>query len=320
MDLNLVRVFVAVYETRSLTLAGERLYVTQSAISQSLGRLREQFDDPLFQRSGREMNPTPLAEQIFPSFKLALSAVDRALDDVRCFDAESTERVFRVALSELGEIGWLPIIYEAMHRQAPNARLEVVSLVVSELEGWLNRGTVDLAITPAEVSGSFERQHIKWQSYALIMSTRNPLSQDTISVDDYRNAPRVAVAGDSGAGFVDAAQKRAGIVVNPKLTIQNFATLPHLISESTSLFAVVPASIAQGWAAKWEIAIQALPFEMPPIELNLYRRQSSDNTAALDWFYTVVGKAVAGQEGDFSAIQGAQGSFSSQGANSSPAR
>lgn len=306
MDLNLVRVFVAVYETRSLTLAGERLYVTQSAISQSLGRLRDHFDDPLFQRSGREMSPTPLAEQIFPSFKLALSTVDRALDDVHGFDADSTERVFRVALSELGEIGWLPIIYQAMHKTAPRARLEVVSLNVSELEGWLNRGSVDLAITPAEISGSFERKHIKWQSYVLIMSTNNPLAKEVVTADSYRQAARVAVAGDSGALFVEAAQRRAGIVVNPTVIIQHFSTLPHLISESSSLVAIVPVSIAEGWAEKWDISYQQLPFDMPPIELNLYRRQSSENTASLDWFYSIVGKAVAGQEGDFSSIQGAQ--------------
>lgn len=314
MDLNLVRVFVAVYETRSLTLAGARLYVTQSAISQSLGKLREQFDDPLFVRSGREMRPTPISEQLFPSFRSALGSIDRTLDDMRGFSAETTERVFRVALSELGEIGWLPTIYQAMHELAPHARLDVLSLSLTELEEWLNRGTVDLAITPAEVNGVFERTHIKWQSYVLIMATMNPFANVEFTLENYRESPRVAVAGDSGTLFVEAAQQRAGLTLTPAVRIQHVATLPHLISESPDLIAVVPESIAQGWESKWAITSRPLPFEMPPIELNLYRRQSSENTAALDWFYSVVGQAIAGQAGDFSSIRGAQDGQGSIGA------
>ena len=314
MDLNLVRVFVAVYETRSLTLAGARLYVTQSAISQSLSKLRDQFDDPLVIRTGREMRPTPLSEQLFSSFRTSLASIERTLDDMRGFDPDTTERVFRVALSELGEIGWLPTIYQAVHELAPNARLEVLSLSLSELDEWLNRGTVDLAITPADINGVFERTHIKWQSYVLIMAANNPLANAPFTLDDYRDSPRVAVAGDSGTLFVEAAQKRAGLSLSPSVTIQHFATLPHLISESPNLIAVVPDSIAQGWESKWAITSTALPFDMPPIELNLYRRQSSENTASLDWFYGVVGRAIAGQAGDFSSIQGAQDGQGAMGA------
>ena len=306
MDLNLVRVFIAVYETGSLTLAGERLFVTQSAISQSLGKLRARFDDPLFERRGREMQPTPLADQLFPSFRSALGTIDRAVDDVHGFNAESSERVFRIALSELGEIGWLPAIYRAVAARAPRVRLEVVAIAPDNLNGWLNRGNIDVAITPADVPGMFERIHIKWENYAVIMSKQSALPEGPMSAENYQSSLRVVVEGDTAATLIEAAQRRAGIVVSPTVVVQHFATLPQLISENPQLIALVPGSIAEGWATHWPLRIEAPPYTVPTVELNLYRRQSSENTAALDWLFNTIGEAVSGHAGDFASIRGSQ--------------
>jgi DNA-binding transcriptional LysR family regulator len=306
MDLNLVRVFIAVYETGSLTLAGERLFVTQSAISQSLGKLRARFDDPLFERRGREMQPTPLADQLFPSFRNALGTIDRAVDDVHGFNAQSSERVFRIALSELGEIGWLPAIYRAVAERAPRVRLEVVSIAPDNLNGWLNRGNVDVAITPADVPGLFERIHIKWENYAVIMSKQSSLPHGPITAENYQSSLRVVVEGDTAATLIEAAQRRAGIVVSPTVVVQHFATLPQLISENPQLIALVPGSIAEGWATHWPLRIEEPPYVVPTVELNLYRRQSSENTAALDWLFNTIGEAVSGHAGDFASIRGSQ--------------
>ena len=87
VDLNLIRTFVAIYELGSLTAAAERLYVSQSAVSQSLAKLRHSVADPLFHRDGRRMVPTRLAETLYPEFRGALARIDRALDDARDFDA-----------------------------------------------------------------------------------------------------------------------------------------------------------------------------------------------------------------------------------------
>ena len=167
MDLNLVRVFVAVYEARSLTTAAARLYVTQPAVSQALARLRRELDDPLFQREGRAMRPTPLADTVFPGFRDAVAGIDRTIDAVHAFDPSQSHRLFRVALSELGEIGWLPAILSAIRPRAPHMRLEVVALEVEALPEWLSRGTVDLAVSTAHGPGAFERRVLKSQEYAV---------------------------------------------------------------------------------------------------------------------------------------------------------
>lgn len=304
MDLNLLRVFVAIAETRSLTAAASRLYVTQPAVSQALTRLRAALDDPLFLREGRVMAPTPLAESVYPGFREALAAVDRTLDAVHRFDPADSDRLFRIALSELGEIGWLPAIVAAVCRRAPRMRLEVVPIDVGALPEWLGRGVVDLAITPSTVPGGFERMLLKTQPYGLVMSARHPLADHPLTLADYAHAAHAVVASDSGAPAVDAALRRLGVEIEPRIALNQFASLPPLLAGDRELVATMPDTIAEGWARTWSLVVRQLPFEMPPVEVRLYRRSTTQHTAALDWLYDTVARAVQGSSGRFQVIHG----------------
>lgn len=307
MDLNLVRVFVAIYETRSLTLAAQQLFVTPSAVSQALSRLRAEFDDPLFDRAGRTMRPTPLAESVYPSLRDGLGGIVRTLDAVHGFDAATSGRVFRIAFSELGEIGWMPLVFAAVHQDAPHARLEVVALEIDALSEQLDRGTVDLAVTAADLSGRFPGTFVKSQAYGVVMSAANPLAHGPLTLAAYRDAARVTVASDSGAGMLDAAHARAGGLPPPLLSVQHFATLPLLLSRSTELIATIPVSIAEGWAASWPLVIRDPPLALPPLALSLYRRRTSQHPAALEWFAATVSRAIARSTGEFAVIHGDEG-------------
>jgi DNA-binding transcriptional LysR family regulator len=302
--LNLVRVFVAVYETRSLTTAASRLFVTQPAVSQALSRLRRELDDPLFEREGRSMRPTPLADSVFPGFRDAVSGIDRTLDAVHAFDPSQSHRLFRVALSELGEIGWLPAILSSIRSKAPFMRLEVVPLDVAALPDWLARGTVDLAIATSHVPGGFDRRLLKSQDYAVAMSAANPLADRPLDLDAYVAAAHATVGGDSGAPMLLAAQRRAGVVIEPQVSLRHITTLPPVLAASRDLIASVPDTIAEGWAATWPLVVRPLPFPMPPVEVFLYRRATTQHTAALDWLYATVARAVEGSSGQFFVIHG----------------
>ncbi|WP_159500496.1 LysR family transcriptional regulator [Microbacterium sp. 18062] len=304
MDLNLIRVFVAVAETRSLTTAAARLYVTQPAVSQALGRLRRELDDPLFRRVGRVMVPTPLAESVYPGFREAVAAIDRTLDDVHRFDPAGSERTFRLALSELGEIGWLPAIVRAVRATAPAMRIEVVPMDVQELPEWLARGTVDLAVTPSPVSGPFEKVVLKTQGYGVVMAATHPLATGPLTLEGYAAAGHVVVASDSGAHAIEQAQRRAGIAIEPRIASNHVAAMPPLLSASRDLIATMPDTIAEGWARTWPLVVRALPFDMPAIDVSLYRRATTQHTAALDWLFETVARAIRGSSGQFQVIHG----------------
>ncbi|MFG6403029.1 LysR family transcriptional regulator [Microbacterium sp. P04] len=304
MDLNLVRVFLAIAETRSLTAAAARLYVTQPAVSQSLARLRRELDDPLFHRVGRAMVPTPLAESVTPGFRDAIAAIDRTLDSVHGFEPAASDRTFRIALSELGEIGWLPAIVRTVRSKAPGMRIEVVPMNARALPEWLARGTVDLAVTPSSVPGSFEKVVLKSQGYGVVMSSQHPLASGVLDLDAYAAANHVVVASDSGAPAVDLALRRAGIAIEPRVASNHLAALPPLIAASSDLVATMPDTIAEGWAKTWPLVVRELPFEMPTVDVCLYRRSTTQHTAALDWLFETVARAIRGSSGRFQVIHG----------------
>lgn len=304
MDLNLLRVFVAVYETGSLTTAARRLFVTQPAVSQALGRLRREFDDPLFQREGRGMRPTPVATHVFPAFREALLSVDRALDEVHGFDPATTRRRFRIAMSELGEIGWIPAILREIRAQAPGVGVDVVPMDVQALPEWLARGAVDLAVTPSPVPGGFDQVVLKSQAYGVAMSGENPLAARPISLAGYLAADHVAVGGDSGLPNLAASLGRLGVAIEPRVNVNHFTSLPPLLAGDRGLVATVPDTIAMGWATTWPLVVHPLPFEMPAVEVRLYRRATTQQTAALDWVFAAVAKAIQGSTGQFFVIHG----------------
>jgi len=299
VDLNLVRVFVAVYESRSLTAAARRLFVTQPAVSQALGRLRRQCDDALFEREGSGMRPTPLAVALYPEFRDAVALIDRALDAVHGFDPTVSERVFRIALSELGEIGWLPDIARVVGERAPHARLDVVPLDNATIGDELARGTIDLAVTSAPLG--HEHRRVKREGYLVAMGTSHPLATAELSVDEYRVARRIWVTSDSSAQNLEAAHRRLGGVEAPVLSVQHFVSLPDLLVTG-DFVATIPETLARGWAGTWPIAVHDVPFDLPDAELHLYRRPTTQHLGALDWFYTTVGEIISSTPGRFAAI------------------
>jgi len=306
VDLNLIRSFVAIYETRSLTAAAARLYVTQPAVSQALARLRRDLNDPLFRREGRAMEPSPLAVSLFPGFRDAIAGIDRTIDGVVGFDPALSSRRARIALSELGEIGYFPAIFRAVRAAAPHLRIEAVPLDVQALPEWLSQGTIDLAITSSPVAGGFPHAVLKSQAYEVLMSRDHRLADAAqgITLEDYVAADQVVVSGDSGLPRLESALRRAGAALRSDVVLNHFASLPSLLAASPGLIATVPDTIATGWTQSWPLVVHALPLEMQPVEVCLYRRTTTQQLGALDWIYDMVVRAVRGTHGEFFAIHG----------------
>ena len=145
INLNLLRVFDALYQEGHVTRAAERVGVTQPAVSHSLGQLRELFGDPLFERRGVRMVATPLAAALGPRIHAALHQVEEALSPAP-FDPATTTRLFTLATGDNVGTVLAPAIVAAIRAQAPEARIRIVPLTADLLEG-LDDGRIDVAIS-----------------------------------------------------------------------------------------------------------------------------------------------------------------------------
>src|SRR5438477_7232441 len=137
-DLNLLPVLVTVYEHGSVTAAAEHLGMSQSAISTALAKLRLTYGDPLFHRVGHGMQPTARMRGLIEPVREALSRVDGTFTSEPVFNAGTTAHTFTLALSDLGEMVFMPKILRRIRQLAPRASVRRSEEHTSELQSHVN--------------------------------------------------------------------------------------------------------------------------------------------------------------------------------------
>jgi DNA-binding transcriptional LysR family regulator len=145
-DLNLLPILLALHDARSVSMAAQQLGMSQPGVSTALGKLRAAFDDPLFVRTSRGMEPTPRALALIPAARDVLARVQQGILETGAFDPATTTHTFSISLSDVGEMVFLPRIVEAMARHAPRASVQSVSLPPAQIERALETGSLDLAV------------------------------------------------------------------------------------------------------------------------------------------------------------------------------
>src|SRR6478735_6147306 len=145
VNLNLLAAFDALLEEKNVTRAASKMGVTQSAMSSSLAQLRLLFEDPLFRRTPRGIEPTPLALELGEPIRRGLAAFDRALTP-RSFDPRSESRTFVIATCDYVEFVLLPPLLKRLAREAPGVRLEVRPWGLQQVPKTLQSGEVELMI------------------------------------------------------------------------------------------------------------------------------------------------------------------------------
>src|SRR5215472_9901334 len=151
VDLNLFAVLHAVLEERSATRAAERLHVTQSAVSNAIGRLRAVLGDPLVVRSGRGLTPTPRAEELAPFVAQAVGQLQMAIDRGAAFVPEASERRFTLALADNRQTSEAARIAEVFAHKLPRAALRLVSNDYLVATDGLATGDVDASFSPSVI-------------------------------------------------------------------------------------------------------------------------------------------------------------------------
>src|SRR5512139_1492565 len=160
LDLNLFRLFLAIYRSGSITRAAGELRLTQPAVSNALARLREALGDPLFVRSGRGVAPTPRARAMADEVARALTLLGEAASPGRSFEPATAAHRFRVGMHEVVEAALLPRLAEAVFAEAPGISIQTVRIQRRELGRELASGELDLAIDVATPVSEEIRQKV----------------------------------------------------------------------------------------------------------------------------------------------------------------
>lgn len=294
IDLNLFTVFEAIYSEGSLTRAAERLNLTQPAISHALARLRERLDDPLFERQGHKMRPTPLAQNLLPQIQSALSQLNGALQQAHVFDPMKADKTFRIAMRDVMEATFIPPVINKLETEAPNIQMASVHMERKEMEAKLASGEIDFALdvvlpTPQNIN------QMKLIDDELVVIRQKESSAKCKTEKQYLAAKHVVVSlRATGPSLVDYALSSVGLNRTIGLRCQHYFAACQVVSQSDMLL-TMPKHYAKVLVQHFSnLELQPLPFETPNIDVYLYWHKNHDNDAGNVWFREFLEHAVKG--------------------------
>jgi DNA-binding transcriptional LysR family regulator len=261
IDLNLLIALGAVLEERNLTRAGEKINMTQPAMSGALARLRTHFGDELLARNGRHYELTPLAERLRPMVQEALRQVERTLAAAPVFEASASVRTFSIALSDYAVAVLIEPLMRMVHEKAPGVGLELSPIPPDASESEQGLLQHDLLIGPLEFGFPGRCEIVFVDRFVCVADPGNPRLRDgQLSLADLAVLPHAAATfGHTGLNPAEIALAKLGIRRTVQVTTVGWLPLPFVVA-GTDLVAVVPERLARRVAAPAGVAVVEPPF------------------------------------------------------------
>lgn len=311
LDLNLLRVFDAVMEERSVLRAGQRLCVSQSAVSHALARLRDMLGDDLFVRTPTGMQPTARALTMAPLIREAWRSLEAAIGLPK-FEPASSTRCFTIAVSDFVTMIMVPDLLELLRREAPLVDLVIRPDVQIDIAEQVDLGLIDLAI------GTFAETPARFQSCSLfayddVLISGSPRISRRISLEElsHLSIATVSLRGEHEGvvdGFVSIkglsrrsdmydrlAFERAfsGSQRAPRIAVSlpHFLALPALLQHG-DLTAIVPRPLAQSLARMHALSIHELPYKTSSLHVSALWHERNANDETHEWLRGMLVRAT----------------------------
>jgi len=261
LDLNLLVVFHQLLLKRRVSAVAQALGMSQPAVSSALGRLRAALGDELFLRTQGGMEPTPYALQLAQPVAEALDGLQQALNVRAAFEASSSSRSFTLAMNDVGEMYFLPVLVDALARLAPGVTLQVLSVTEASLKEDMASGRIDLALgLLPQLQAGFFQQALFRQKYVCLLRAGHALAaRKSLSLQTYTEAEHVRiVAAGTGHGSLDLALEKKKLRRRFRLTLPHYVALGDVLQHS-DLIATVPERFADRIVGPFSLVKRELP-------------------------------------------------------------
>lgn len=248
VDLNLLVVLDTLLRVRSVSRAAEALDLSQPAVSFALARLRKMFDDPLFVRASRSMQPTPRVLQLAGPLRSVLDSIKNDMLQPPAFDPAIASRTFVFNMTDIGELVFLPRLVKQVQRVAPGVEIKSISIPPGELESALQSGEVDFALGyfPYLHSAALYQQRLLSHVFVCVMRVDNPMIGKEITRKQFLEAKHAVVRGTSDE-LVEQALAKLGLTRHVVLRVSHYLGIPMIVAES-DLIVTVPYAVGLSFA------------------------------------------------------------------------
>lgn len=289
IDLNQLVLFQQLMVERRVSKVADNLGLTQSAVSNTLAKLRKQFGDDLFVRTAAGMMPTPFAEQLAEPIGYALGMIHSGLNQHSRFDPASVKRSVTIGLTDIGEIVFLPELVDRLRQVAPGVSLSTVRTTATNLRDDMEAGKVDLAIGPLpQLKAGFFQRRLFQQRYVCLFRKGHALDRKRLTLADFKAAEHlIIVSAGTGHGKVDDLIRRAGVERNVRLTIPHFVSVGHLLRR-TDMVATVTERLAESLVEPFDLTFRPHPVDLPEIAINVFWHAKVHRSPAHQWLRGIV--------------------------------
>lgn len=287
LDFNLLKVFEALYIERNMTQAAKVLFVSPSAVSHAVKRLREALGDELFVRKGTNMEPTSSCQQIAPQVIELMAKLRSVLQSCGEYDLAKSQQTFTLAIHEALEALILPNIQQAINHHAPLARIKSIKLNRENVARQLANRQVDVVIDVARaLKMPIKHQPLSDDHFAILMA-KVYAPEAKLSKDEYFQRQHIAVSNRSDGDVVeDIAFLQLGLNRQIKTRCQNYHSAKALL-KGTDYLLTLPSMIAKELIDE-SLTIVDLPVQLPKVATHLYWHQDTEQDPAIVWLRQTV--------------------------------
>jgi len=292
VDLNLLVAFDALLTERNVTRAAQRIGLSQPALSKALNRLRDIFDDPLFERREGLMQPTPQALKLSQPVRRALDEIQSALAP-RDFDPRRAQATVTLGLVDYYEVLLLPELMKELRRSAPRIDLVVKPTDRLRVFEQFAKNEIDFAIVPIPESVTeLHADPLMIEDAVTLMAEANPLARD-FTLERFAAAGHLIVALEGqGVGRIDALLAARGLKRRIALRLPHFASVPFIIGGS-DLITTMPRGLGSRLAAAAKIVCLPPPLPVPPVTVHLAWHPRSAASPLHRWMREIIRSVAA---------------------------
>jgi DNA-binding transcriptional LysR family regulator len=290
LDLNLFVTFEAVYTHRNLTQAANVLNVTQPAVSNALARLRVRFEDPLFVLAGRKMNPTPMARKLIVPVRQALRLLQAGIEEEDSFDPNSSEKIVRIGIGDIGETILLPKLVERLHLYAPLMKVQAFHVPRRSIAKKLSLGELDFAVDiPLPPNPELQNHLLMSDEQICAVGLSHPLAKKKrLTLEEYLSLSHILVSSrQRGSGAVDIELGNIGPARNIVVRFQHYQAAFHLL-QRTDFALTAPMQLSR----MYDCHVFSLPLDVPNLDFYLYWHKSSAQSKTSLWLRDLILETV----------------------------
>jgi LysR family transcriptional regulator, nod-box dependent transcriptional activator len=297
LDLNLLVALDALLDERSVSLAADRIFLSQSATSSALGRLREYFGDELLVAKGRQMVLTARAEQLVEPVRAVLDQIRTTISVSPVFDPATCDRTLRIMASDYMTEVLLSQVFASIADEAPLMRFEIQPMTEGPVDS-LERGFIDLLLTvDFGMTSDHPSQILFGDDYVVIGCAKNPAMKAPMTIELYLELGHVTCRFSKARvpAFDEWFMRRQKQQRRIEIVAPSFLSIPGLVAGSQRI-ATIHRRLANRFSDDAPLVVQELPLAMPPIREGAQWHLANNNDAAIRWFVEKLALVAADAE------------------------